>query len=29
MGLIDGTWRLDFAPAGDTTTHSVYFGVVK
>ena len=29
MGLIDGTWRLDFAPAGDTTAHSVHFGVVR
>lgn len=29
MGLIDGTWRLDFAPAGDPVAHSVYFGVVR
>ena len=29
MGLVDGTWRLDFAPAGDPVAHSVFFGVVR
>jgi hypothetical protein len=29
MGLIDGTWRMYFAPAGDSTTHFVQFGVVR
>ena len=29
MGLIDGTWRMYFAPAGDPTAHFVQFGVVR
>jgi hypothetical protein len=29
MGLIDGIWRMYFAPAGEPTSHFVQFGVVR